>query len=1008
MLSLSPLSSQGCFVDIGMPRRTWLAVFACCCQAIAMAAECPRDYATETWLTDDGLSHNVVNRIRQDANGYLWLGTAAGLTRYDGLEFETFPLPPEVGEGGYNIRDLAVTNGSGPALLLLPPKEGVLSFEQGVFRRHPVSAFLEGENLSELHVEPNGAIWVATYQGGLVRWENGKAETFGRAEGIGRRGLGFYFAHDDMNRTWISGGSFLGYYSSGKLVPYKDRLGGMLQVASAATGIWIVSDGQLLKLENGRIRTVLENPPWLARKTSVRCVFEDRGGVLWIGTARQGLFRFHCGILESVDYPHVAIQTIGQDHEGNIWVGTDGGGVGRLRPKAFRVFTQQNGLPETLSTSVCEDERGDVWFANRAGGLVRKRGETLDVFPYTDPKNTSHSPLFVSSVCPDGVGHLWLGATTGVYRVALDDPATLQRVDAPTRNPRVLFKSRSGDIWISNAGGLLGYFRNGAFIGLTREQGFLGEGINAIAEDREGNIWCGSVTGALYRWQAGALTRLDEKEGLPKGPIHALHADTAGALWIGTISGLLRKDASGMHRFTRADGLPDGMILQIEEDAHERLWFGGAGGFFHIRKSGFAALAAGRANRVHAVSHAKEEGLSGLSPTAGYQPSSWKDSRGILWFATYKGMLALDPGEVVPNTTPPPVLMKQVLLNDQPLDIKREIRVPPGRHHLQFSFAALSYAAPSKVRLRHRLEGVDADWVDTTSARSARYSNLPPGRYRMQVIACNSDGIWNEKGAILNFLVMPAWWQTVWFRFGAVCAFTGLVVWGARFWTQRKLALQLERLGREHALEKERARIARDLHDELGASITGIGMLVDRLKEGGEVALTHSVVDQLAGRTQRFASDLERVVWTVSPKNNSLDRLAAFIGRFAQNFFCATSIVCLVRGQKDIPALGLAPDVQHHVLAVAKEAMNNVIKHSRASSVVIETSVVGGFFLLSIQDNGIGFTPQAAEHTERNGLSNMRSRVAEIGGEIRIDSAAELGTNVSLRIPIHPHRHPSE
>lgn len=992
-----PLSHQGCFVGIGTLRRAWMACAIVGWNLLGGAAECPRDYATESWLTDDGLSHNVVNRIRQDARGYLWLGTAAGLTRYDGLEFETFPLPPEAGEAGYNIRDLAVINGS--SLLLLPPKEGVLHFDRGTFQQHPISAALAGENLSDLHVEPSGVIWVGSYQGALVRWENGKAETFGRAEGIGRRGLGFFFAQDDMQRTWVSAGSFLGYYQQGRLVPYRERLGGMLQVASAAKGIWIISDGQVLKLENDRVRTVLESPPW-ARKTSVRCIFEDRSGILWIGTARQGLFRFHCGILESVDYPHIAIQTIGQDHEGNIWVGTDGGGVGRLRPKAFRVFTQQNGLPETLSTSVCEDERGDLWFANQAGGLVRKRGETLDAFPFRDPKNTSNSPLFVSSVCADGAGHLWVGATTGVYRVSLDNPTILQRISAPMRNPRVLFKSRSGDIWISNSGGMLGYFRNGVFNGFTKEQGFLGEGINAITEDREGDIWCGSVTGALYHWHAGVLTRLDEKDGLLKGPIHALHADDEGSLWIGTINGLLRKDASGIRRFTRADGLPEGMILQIEEDDHERLWFGGAGGYFHIRKSGFAALAAGRTNRVHAVSHAKEEGLSGLSPTPAYQPSSWKDSRGILWFTTYKGVLALDPGAVVANIVPPPVLVKQVLLNDEPLDLKREIRVAPGRHHLQFSFAALSFAAPSKVRLRHRLEGVDADWVDTTSVRSARYSNLPPGRYRMQVIACNSDGIWNEKGAVLNFTVMPAWWQTAWFRVGGVFAFTGLVVWGARYWTQRKLAFQLERLGREHALEKERARIARDLHDELGASITGIGMLVDRLKSGGEIAESRAVVEQLAGRTHRFASDLERVVWTVSPTNNSLDRLAAFIGRFAQNFFWGTSIVCLVRGQKDIPAIALAPDVQHHVLAVAKEAMNNALKHSRATSVVVETSVRDGAFSLSIQDNGVGFSPQSAEHAERNGLSNMRSRMAEIGGEIRIESSAGHGSTIFLRVPL--------
>jgi signal transduction histidine kinase/ligand-binding sensor domain-containing protein len=999
MLSRYSPRFQGCSVDAGrLFLRIMFAATVLSSRVLAGAGECPREYALETWLTDDGLSHNVVNRIRQDARGYLWLATASGLTRYDGLEFETYPMPADVTEAGYNIRDLAVVNGS--TLLVLPPQGGVLQFEHGAFRPHPVSALLEGRRLAELYAEPGGAIWVGTYEGMLVRWENGKAETFGVSEGIGRRGLGFFFAQDGTKRTWIAAGGFLGYYDAGKLVRFKEQLGGMLQVASAANGIWIMADGHLWKMENDRARMIRADPPWLARKTSVRCLFEDRAGILWIGTARQGLYRYHCGELEPVEFCHGAIQAIAQDHEGNIWVGTDGGGIGRLRPKAFSVFSTQNGVPEALSTSVCQDERGDIWFANRAGGLVRKHDEILDVFPFTDPKNKNRSPLFVSSVCADGTGHLWVGATTGVYRVSLDAPGVLKPVNLPTRNPRVLFCSRTKDVWVSNSGGLLGYFREGVFNEMTQEHGFLGEGINAIAEDDSGTIWCGGINGALYRWNAGVLTRLHEKDGLPRSPIHALHADRSGALWIGTLNGLFRKTPEGMRHFTRADGLLDGMILQIQEDDHERLWFGGASGFFHIKKSEFAALEAGRINKVHAVSHGKEEGLSGLSPTTDYQPSTWKDRDGLLWFTTYKGVLALKPQAVVPNSVPPPVIIKEVLLDDLPLDVRKNIRIRPGRHHLQFSFAALSYAAPSKVRLRHRLEGVDSNWVDSTSARSARYSNLPAGGYRMQVIACNSDGIWNEEGATLRFTVMPAWWQTTWSRSGGVFLFTGLVVWGARSWTQRKLTRRLERLEQEHTLEKERVRIARDLHDELGASITGIGMLVDRLKESSSSAEIQPVIEQLAGRTQRFASDLERVVWTVSPKNNSLDRLAAFVGRFAQNFFRGTSILCLVRGQNDIPPLCLAPDVQHHVLAVAKEAINNVLKHSRASEVVIETKVADRSFFLSIRDNGSGFTPQAEEHSERNGLNNMRSRIAEIDGEIVIDSVPGRGTAISLRVPI--------
>jgi ligand-binding sensor domain-containing protein/signal transduction histidine kinase len=1006
MLLRSTPRSQGPIVG-GIFQVFFLSAVVVLVAGIAGARDRSRDYATETWVTDEGLPHNVVNRIRQDADGYMWLGTSAGLTRYDGFEFETFPLPSALTQGGgFNIRDLAITGRN--TLLVLPPRGGVLQFENGKFTPHPIATAVKG-SMAAIYAEPSGVVWVGTYEGMLTRWEKGEVTTFGAADGlgrrgvgdgVGRRGLGFFFAADGSGRTWIAATDFLGYYENGKLVRFPHPRGAMLQVAPARDGgLWVLAEGQLLKLANNRLEMACENPPWLALKTSVRCLLETHAGVLWIGTARQGLFRFFRGEMEPVNYPHHGIQSIVEDHEGNIWVATDGGGIGRLRPKAFQLYDQQSGLPEALSTSVCEDEAGDVWFANRAGGLVRKRGEDLQIFPYTDGKD----PIFVSSVCPDRAGHLWVSATIGLYRISLENPNVLERVEPNVRNARVLFCSRAGEMWVATAGGLLGYFHEGKFIELTKAQGFLGGGINAIAEDKAGAIWCGGAAGELYCWQANTLTQIGDNDGLPASPIHALYPDPSGALWIGTLGGLLLKEQNTVHQFTRAEGVPDGMILQIQEDDHERLWLGGSTGFFQVNKRDLVALTRTPGGHVQPISHGKEEGLRGVSPTNDYQPSVWKDHQGTLWFTTYKGVLAFDPANIVPNPTPPPVMIKQVLLDDQPLDIQRAARIAPGPHQLEFSFAALSYAAPSRVRLRHQLEGIDPHWVETTSARSARYSNLAPGAYRLRVIACNSDGVWNEKGATFAFVVQPAWWQTAWFDVSSLLTFTGVVLWGARSWTQRRLRLRLDQLQRDHALEKERSRIARDLHDELGASITGIGMLVNRLKESSSTQ-SGVLVEQLANRTQRFASDLERVVWTVSPKNNTLDRFAVFVGQFAQNFFHGTRVVCLVRNTKDIPALDLAPDVQNHLLAVAKEALNNVQKHARASEVVLESAVAAGWFSLTIKDNGIGFVPISPEHSERNGLSNMRSRIAEIHGEIRIESTPGKGSMISLRIPIERPR----
>ena len=966
-----------------------------------MAAEAPHDYAVATWLTDEGLPHNVVNRIRQDASGYLWLGTAAGLSRFDGFEFESFPPPAEFTKGGYSIRDLAVVDGN--TLLFLPPLGGVVEYRDGVFRQHPISEHIQGK-IAELYTEPDGTIWAGTFEGALTRWDHGQVETFGPAAGIVRRGLGFYFARDRLGHTWIAAGNYLGFYANGSLVKFPEPLGAMVQVAAARDGgLWVISDGSLLKVDETGVHQMPVDPPWLALKTSVRCFWEDDVGTLWLGTARHGLFRYRNGSIEgSAVFQHQGIQSILEDHEGNIWVATDGAGIGRLRAKAFHIFDHDAGLTESMSTSVCEDETGDVWFANRAGGLARKRGNDVQVFPYNDGKY----PIFVSAICPDRKGHLWVSATIGIYQISLRDPSVLKKVDTPMRNARVLFRSREGDIWAGTAGDLLGYFRDGKLVPITAEQGFRGEGVTTIAQDGAGDMWCGCSTGELYRWHDGKMTRFDEKDGLPASPIHALLPEPSGGLWIGSLSGLWLHDSSGFHRFGSAQGLPDGMVLQIEPDNRGRLWIGGSGGLIHVNHDELLAVAAGRIERVHVGTHGKDEGLAGISPTTDYQPSTWKDSHGNLWFTTYRGVLELDPQAVIPNTKPPPVLIKQALVDERPLNPNVPADIGPGPHQFVFSFAALSYAAPAKVRMRHRLEGVDPHWVETTEARTARYSNLPPGSYRLRVIACNDDGIWNDAGATFTFRVQPAWWQTRWFLAGGFAAFTAAIVIGVRFWTQRRLRRRLELLEREHALEKERARIARDLHDELGASITGIGMVVNRLRESAHEEVKPAV-EQLTGRTRRLASDLERVVWTVSPKNNSLDRLAGFIGRYAQNFFRDSGVVCLVRGQRDIPALTVAPDVQHHVLAVAKEAINNALKHAKASQVIVECSYANGWFTLAIRDNGIGFRPASMEHSERNGLSNMQTRIAEIGGRICLDSTPGQGCSVVFEVPIRPQFSPN-
>ncbi len=940
------------------------------------------DYVSRSWITDDGLPHNVVTRVQQDRDGYLWLATLAGLTRFDGREFKVFLPPNRSTGGGRNVRDLGLL--ADGTVLFLPASGGVWQLKKDVLSEHPMSGELRSEALRELYVEPQGAIWVGTSQG-IVRWENGRIERFGHEHGINRRMMSFSWATDRSRRTWIGGPDFVGYYRHGRLVTVEHTGGIGYRVAPARSGgVWVWGNG-LMKCEDETLVPVADTP-WPAGQASVRWMFEDQSGMLWVATSRAGAFNFDGRRFQSLPDLGRSVEHITADREGSIWIATDGGGIHRLRTKVFSRV-------EAQVSSVCEDSSGAIWFAGGLAGAVRWDGEAQKAFPF----RAGGVPLHVTAVCADPGNRLWLATPFGLFQTSVSDPGGTRRIDAGLRNIRVMSCAQNGDVWIAG-GGSLGWYRGDTFTPVAGGPG-ADNAITALAEYPAGHLWFGTVRGDLFEFYSGRLTRSTSAPGLSNTTIHAVLPEPSGNLWLATSEGLVLVANGRVRQFTQADGLPDDLVLQLLADDTGHLWLGTSRGLFRVSRAELLARANDGGSTVNAIAYGPEQGLSGISPTINYQPSAWKDRRGTLWFCTYRGGVGIHPERLPRNAPPPPLFIDEVRLDDGIVRTHELLRVPPGAHQLAFRFAALSFAAPEHVRLRHRLDGFDTAWVDTAPDRSARYAKLPPGDYQLRVTARSSEGLWNRHEATLAVTVLPAWWQTAWFRVGAVLVFAGLVGWGGRVWSQRKLRAQLERLEREHALEKERTRISRDMHDELGGSVTGINLLVQRLRDQS-AGKTNSVVDLLQRRVRRLTLELERVVWTVSPKNSSLDQLATFVEQFAQNLFANSATRCRVHGRESIPARPLNPECQHHVLAVAKEAINNVLKHSCATEAVITMSFADEAFALSVRDNGNGFMPEAQEHSERNGLRNMRARVAEMSGTFDIRSAVGTGTEVALRLPI--------
>ncbi len=957
------------------------------------------DYFSRRWQVDDGLPHSVVNRIVQDHRGFLWLASKAGLARFDGREFKNFPLPMAASEGNYNIRALAVEDDR--TLVMLPASGGVVRLRDGVFSFHPASAALAGKALLDLFAEPDGTLWIVTADPLLFRWQKGQIQTLGRATGIAGRRNQYSFADDGHGSLWIAVRQFLGQYREGNLIPWAEPLGSSLSIAPARSGgFWLSTSERLQKRENDRWVAVPTTPEWPSvERHGIQQLFEDRSGVLWIATRRHGLYRLSAGQLAQVPDEHSIVSSVVQDVEDNIWVATNGGGISRLRPKAFVLLDATTGLPDGTNSSVCSDATGALWCADRNAGLVRYQAGQVQRFPPADGGS-----VYANAVCPDRTGQIWVGASDGMYRLSAQAPRTLQPISPALSDVHVLFCSSQGDVWVGSGDNRLGFFRQGVYRALTESDGYSLQRVRAIAEGPAASVWIATDGQNLYEYVDDKLVQRLPKEKFLGAFLHTLHFDRHGSLWVGTTNGLMLQQGPRLTRIGSSEGLPDANISQILEDDNGRLWCASRRGLFVVALADLYAVAEGRLPRVSGTTFGKDEGLFGATALDGTQPMAWKARDGRLWFSTHQGLVGIDSAATLPARPPPPVYIDEILLDHLPVTATAgALRMPAGDHEVRFRFAALNYSAPEKVRMRHELVGFDLGWAETGSDRSVSYVRLPPGKYTLRAIACNQDGTWNETGATLALVVVPTWWQNGWFRGALLLGFVGGVGWAVRFWSHRRLKQRLLRLEQEHALEQERNRIARDLHDELGGSLTRIGMLADRLKRHASDAGLKEALGQLATHTRDLSGDLESVVWTVSPKNNTWDRLAAFIGRFALRFFRDTPVECCVEGGERIPAAWLSPEAQHHTLAVLKEALNNILKHAHASRVTIAMAWEQGRFTLEIRDNGVGFDPAAQEISERNGLRNMHDRVRELGGELTIVSAATQGTTLTIRLPVTVH-----
>ena len=992
--------------------------------------------------TDNGLSQSSVFNIVQDKIGFMWFATEDGLNRFDGNKFIVYRNKPD---DSTSIQDLGIRKvfkDKTGELWILTLRGRLSRFIQtkNNFKRY---SFSDDKSFSQIKIitlaeDAKGNLWAASSKFEFFLY-NSEKDSFITKEFDNSLKKIFESVHvqcllgDSDGTLWI--GTWEGLinlnpvtqkYSWYKNSSDPNSLGGNLvfNLAEDHSGnIWIASANGGVSVFNKSTSSfkVYKNIP--GRKNSLSSnrivsILIDSRNKIWIGTFDKGLDLFIPGTESFINFSHNpsvstsisigAVMSIYEDKSGGIWFGTGGGGINRYEPlnQNFNHIQHIPGNPSSISPNpvlaICEDHLGNLWIGSDGGGINFKEKKSNEF------KSFLQNPVFGSNaitvIYEDSKGNIWIGADPGVHSpggVVIQYERNTKKF-TPVNNIKiklggvsVIREDRYGELWIAtptdgvhryntSTGKEIIYKTNPADTTTISSNS-----IFSIYEDCSGDLWFGSIaTGLnLFDRKKNSFIRftndLNDKTSIGSNSIWCITEDADKNLWIGTWGNGLNKFERDKKRFihyTVDDGLPGNVVYGIIPDDQGNLWLSSNHGITKF-------------NPVNGMikNYDKSNGLLISDFSAG---AVFKSKDGRLFFGGSSGAVSFDPKSIKNNTYLPNVVITDFRVFDKPFNanesilFKKEIQLNYDQNFFTIEFASLDFTSPENNVFEYKLEGVDKNWVNSGSRNFASYTDINHGHYKFMVRGSNSSGVFNPVKAVLGITIAPPFWKTWWFRTTAVIVLVLMLY-----------SIHRYRLNKLLEVERTRNRIAKDLHDDVSATLTGIVYFSDAIsKELGEqktplVQKLISLIHESASDVQESMSD---IIWAINPDNDDWSKILPRFRRYASDLCESKSIKYFINiGELPQKFKKLPMERRRNLWLIYKEIITNAVKHSGCSLIEINIEFNENEFLLSISDNGSGFDKNLK--SEGNGLKNIYSRIESLNGKIELQTIPGSGTKWKLK-----------